>query len=215
MRSFQTCCKTPVVPQADCSEKALLERVRARDLGWEEARAQLLDLHGASVYRRCLQRLGSIQDAEDAAQETMLRALYGLRGFEGRSGLRTWLFAIADNESFSVARRQQRHRHSELVRSQLRIHEKHQRKLARRDSGQARRVRKTMKRLPSSAREVLALRFFGEASLDEIAGILDIGLSATKMRLYRALDQFATVYTEIQRSDGSSREEEERTRAAS
>ena len=54
-------------------------------------------------------------------------------------------------------------------------------------------------RLPPRAREVLGLRFFGEASLDEIARTLGISLSAAKMRLYRALALFEANYPEAQR----------------
>ena len=41
--------------------------------------------------------LGSLQDAEDALQESFLGAWRGLSGFEGRSSLRTWLYRIATN----------------------------------------------------------------------------------------------------------------------
>ena len=79
-------------------EDTLLKRVRAGGTGWQYACSALLERHRGTLYRRCLQRLGNIQDAEDALQETMLRALLGIRAFEGRSGLCTWLFTIADNE---------------------------------------------------------------------------------------------------------------------
>ena len=54
-------------------------------------------------------------------------------------------------------------------------------------------VRETLTRLSPQAREVLALRFFEEAS-GGIAHTLRIGLSAAKMRLYRAMEQFAARY---------------------
>ncbi|WP_167978794.1 RNA polymerase subunit sigma-70 [Lentzea indica] len=45
----------------------------------------------------CYQMTGSYQDAEDVVQETYLRAVRGLAGFEGRSSLKTWLYRIATN----------------------------------------------------------------------------------------------------------------------
>src|SRR4029450_3323378 len=48
--------------------------------------------------------LGSLQDAEDALQDTLLAAWQGLAGFEGRASLRTWLFRIATNRGLNARR---------------------------------------------------------------------------------------------------------------
>jgi RNA polymerase sigma-70 factor (TIGR02960 family) len=48
--------------------------------------------------------LGSVQDAEDALQETLLAAWLGIEGFEGRSSVRTWLYRIATNRCLNMVR---------------------------------------------------------------------------------------------------------------
>src|SRR5262249_55044597 len=48
--------------------------------------------------------LGSLQDAEDVLQDTLLAAWQGLRGFEGRASIRTWLYRIATNRCLNVLR---------------------------------------------------------------------------------------------------------------
>jgi RNA polymerase sigma-70 factor (TIGR02960 family) len=52
----------------------------------------------------CYRILGSIQDAEDLLQETLLAAWRGLEGFEGRSSLRSWLYRIATNRCLNALR---------------------------------------------------------------------------------------------------------------
>jgi RNA polymerase sigma factor (sigma-70 family) len=49
--------------------------------------------------------LGSVQDAEDAVQESLLGAWRGLTGFEGRSSLRTWLYSVATNACLRLSSR--------------------------------------------------------------------------------------------------------------
>jgi RNA polymerase sigma-70 factor (TIGR02960 family) len=76
--------------------------------GDEEAFRQLVEPHWRELSLHCYRILGSAQDAEDALQETLLAAWQGLRGFEGRSSLRTWLYRIATSRSLNAARSRRR-----------------------------------------------------------------------------------------------------------
>lgn len=79
----------------------LIERAREGD---REAFAALVEPHRGELQLHCYRMLGSLQDAEDALQETLLSAWIGLGGFEGRSSVRTWLYRIATNRCLNALR---------------------------------------------------------------------------------------------------------------
>jgi RNA polymerase sigma-70 factor (TIGR02960 family) len=79
----------------------LLQRARAGD---RAAFTALVQPHRGELQVHCYRMLGSVQDAEDAVQDTLLSAWVGLSGFEGRSSIRTWLYRIATNQCLSALR---------------------------------------------------------------------------------------------------------------
>lgn len=79
----------------------LLQRAREGD---REAFAALVEPYRGELQLHCYRMLGSLQDAEDALQETLLSAWIGLSGFEGRSSVRTWLYRITTNRCLNVLR---------------------------------------------------------------------------------------------------------------
>src|ERR1041384_4185314 len=71
----------------------------------EAASARLLEPYRTQLRAHCYRMLGSLADADDALQETLLRAWRGLGRFEGRSSLRWWLYTTATNASLRLVER--------------------------------------------------------------------------------------------------------------
>ena len=79
----------------------LIARARAGD---GEAFRELTEPYRRELHVYCYRMLGSLQDAEDALQDTLLGAWQGLKGFEGRASIRTWLYRIATNRCLNARR---------------------------------------------------------------------------------------------------------------
>src|SRR5262245_12692080 len=82
------------VDQAPTTEREML---RAWEAGDEAALERLISQHQRPLFGLCYGILRQAEDAEDAVQETFLRALRGLPQFRGEAAFRTWLFRIAVN----------------------------------------------------------------------------------------------------------------------
>lgn len=91
------------------TDQAMIARARAGD---EQAFRELTDPYRRELQVHCYRILGSVQDAEDILQETLLAAWRGLDRFEGRSSVRAWLYRIATNRSLNALRDGDRRPHT-------------------------------------------------------------------------------------------------------
>ena len=162
-----------------------LELVGKARKGDSSAFHTLLDRHAAYLFSVAVSMVGSIADAEDVVQETLLGAFRGLRGFEGRSSVKTWLT--------SILIRQTAMRHRSLGRKQAASLES----VAEVESGPsaAPRTEATDTRLDLMAairqlspdhREVIVLRELSGLSYEEMAEALGVPRGTIESRLFRA-----------------------------
>jgi RNA polymerase sigma-70 factor, ECF subfamily len=78
-----------------------IEALRSGD---REEFSRLVDKFSGPIYRLGLRMLGREQDAEDVLQNTFLKVMQHIGGFEGRSSLSTWIYRIAANEALMMLR---------------------------------------------------------------------------------------------------------------
>ena len=93
----------PLADQAptDLEDQAHVARARGGD---REALEALVRRHQPWIYNIAVRMLYHPQDAEDATQEILIKALTGLASFEGRSSFRTWLYRIVVNHVLNTKR---------------------------------------------------------------------------------------------------------------
>jgi RNA polymerase sigma-70 factor (TIGR02960 family) len=89
----------------------LIARAQAGD---GEAFRELTEPHRRELLVHCYRMLGSLQDAEDALQDTLLAAWRGVEGFQGRASIRTWLYRIATNRCLNALRSNKRRQAKEF-----------------------------------------------------------------------------------------------------
>jgi RNA polymerase sigma-70 factor (TIGR02960 family) len=89
----------------DALGDATLARARAGD---EEAFRELTEPYRRELQLHCYRILGSVQDAEDMVQETLLAAWRSLETFEGRASVRSWIYRIATNRCLNALRARSR-----------------------------------------------------------------------------------------------------------
>jgi RNA polymerase sigma-70 factor (ECF subfamily) len=156
--------------------------VRAAQTGDVDAFEELVRRHQASVYRVALRILGSSADAQDAVQETFIRAWRALPHFRHDSTISTWLYRIATRRAL--------HRIAARRTTETLDEVELQAGLDPADSAERRErlraVTRAIANLPPEQRAALVLREFEGLSYQEVADILGAGLPAIKTRIHRA-----------------------------
>ncbi|HEV8582488.1 MAG TPA: sigma-70 family RNA polymerase sigma factor [Thermoanaerobaculia bacterium] len=182
----------------DRTETIAVERAREGD---PEAFRELVERYSAKLFRLAWRITGDEQSAEDAVQETFLRAYRSLDRFDARSQFGTWLHRIAVNAALDLARKQQRHRSRHTGRLDAAAGE---------DEPQLpspapgpdrialsleveRAVRSAMGELSAMERTAFVLRHFEGRSIADICDQLGLGASAGKQAIFRAVKKLRRV----------------------
>jgi RNA polymerase sigma-70 factor (ECF subfamily) len=177
---------------SDDADASLLARTAAGDAS---AFTAFVRRHEARVYRYALLLAGQRADAEDALQETFLRAWRHAAQFRGPGAATGWLLAIARS---AVARQRRRHAGEPVAHESLDVLAEQAGWGASVDGGAAEdavaRVQRALARLGAGDREILALRDLEGRSGEATAEALGITLAAMKTRLHRARLRFAAAW---------------------
>jgi len=160
-----------------------------------EALASLYVSHGAAIRRYCERVLGNPAQADDATQETFLRAFQRLATLRDPQRVEGWLYSIAAHVCLDALRKRQRAR-------LLRFWERDDSPAALEgELAEADLVRRALASLPPEQAVCLVLRVVEGFSCDEIAEMLGLSRAAVWQRLSRARARFAQAHARLARGE--------------
>jgi RNA polymerase sigma-70 factor (ECF subfamily) len=160
----------------------------------------LIDRHLASIQRLCWSMLSSRSDAEDAAQETFVRAYRCLSRYDTERTFGPWLRGIATKVCLQMLRKRGRHSSREV--SLDASYREPPAPEPREASPLATRAVQALATLTETYRVPLALFYLEDASVAEVAEALGISQGAARVRLHRGREQIREILTDSETDDG-------------
>ncbi len=163
---------------------------RAASEGDAHAFRLLVERETPSIFRTCYRILGRIDEAEDAVQDTFVAAYRSINGFRGDGSASAWLARIATRECWRRAASSRRVNAATTCESAAVNERDPSDPLGETLAAEQREgVRRAVLSLPEPYREVIALRFFSELSVLDIAVATGRPEGTVKSQLHRGLDQ--------------------------
>jgi len=173
----------PAVADAATRDGDIVELARAGQ--HERAFTLLLPRYEGKIYRLCCALLRERTQAEDAAQESLVRVWKSLRAYDGRASLSSWIYAITRNRCLTALerRRAMESLSASELEAQVSSHAGPQSALV--DDRPAQ-LRELVDLLPERLRRTLILYYFEERSTSEVALMLGCPEGTVKTHLFRA-----------------------------
>jgi len=176
-----------------------IEWLKQAQKGDDLAFSHLVEAYQRPVYNLCYRMLGNAGDAEDAAQETFIRAYKALHRYDPSRKFSTWLLSIASNYCIDQHRRRKLPTFSYDEFDSPIIEDKGlgMEAMLMQDERQEQ-VSALLEQLGPKDKAAVVMRYWYDYSYDEIAEALSLSVSAVKSRLHRSRKELAEVWMESQ-----------------
>ncbi len=170
----------------------LVARARKGDL---DAFGDLVQRHQAALVRYLMHMVSHPADAEDVAQDALIRAFKALKDFRGQSSFKTWLYQIATNAARTHLDKRRQRREDQTddgEREDLEIGsgEQVERRIVAHDQ-----LRRALAQLPDEWREAVLLRDIEGLEYREIAEALQIPMGTVESRIFRGRQRLKQIVT--------------------
>ena len=160
----------------------------------DRAFALVLDRYETKVYRLCCALLRNRTQAEDAAQESLIRIWKALPTYDQRASLSTWIYAITRNRCLSILER--RREAPSLSEADIAAEASGLAAAENADEDACERLRELVDLLPERQRQTLVLYYYEERSVSEVAERLAMPEGTVKTILHRARAELSAMLRE-------------------
>lgn len=178
----------------DKTDETLVAECKSAPLGDTRAFNELVLRHQEKVLANCRYLSGSADDAQDLAQGVFVKAYFGLRKFEERSAFGTWVGRIKINHCLNHLRAKKRRTYVDVddpvTQSEAELHVDPEASRNLETLDKRNRIRELLDAMPETLRVPLIMRDLDGMAYQDIADSLGLGLSAVKMRIKRAREEF-------------------------
>ncbi|MGK0359502.1 MAG: RNA polymerase sigma-70 factor (ECF subfamily) [Bradymonadia bacterium] len=174
------------------SDTELVARAQSAMQGDTRAFGELVRRHERRVLVNCRVITRSPANAEDLAQDVMVKAYFAIKRFEGRSKFSTWINRIKVNHCLNFLQKRKGRDFVDADDVPLAGGEATDRNLDRTDMRTE--IEATLDQMPDSLRVPLIMRDLDQLSYQDIADALSLKLSAVKMRIKRGRAMFRELY---------------------
>ncbi len=175
-----------VIPTAHMEHAELIRSIVAGNSGQY---AQLVERYQHMVYTVCLRVLRNAEDAEEAAQDSFVKAYRNLASYSGSSKFSTWLYSIAYRTAVSLLRKR---RPTTFSLDELAPSAAAEESAPPADHAGPY-LEHALKQLPSIDSLVLTLHYLDELKVEEIAAVTELGVSNVKVKLHRGRKRLAAL----------------------
>jgi len=152
--------------------------------------------YSGKIFGKCLSILKSESEAQDAAQDVMMKILMNMSKFSGRSRFSTWIYSITYNYCIDYIRRKKKDPSvyvDDFIENLDREEDVEDRFLLEMN---VKRLKVILEKIPSGDKTILLMKYQDEMSIKEISEILDKSESAIKMKIKRAKQKFKKTFSE-------------------
>ena len=193
------------------SDEELVARCKKELPGNTRSYEELVRRHMNRVYRIVYRVVSHKQEAEDITQEVFVKVYHGLKKFEQQSSFSSWLYRIATNSALDALDKTKRHsKNIAPLTSQNKTRNEEEtndinlpassaagpeEKVIQKELREC--INRVLKKLDREQARLLIMRDFEDLSYDEIARVLQLGLSAVKMRIHRSRLAFQEMFSQF------------------